>query len=1032
MTSQGGDSGGGVIYNYDELISYDSVVYTMPATPETPYYTHLLQASDGNLYGMTEAGGSAGSGALFKYCTSGVLTILVNFTGAANGNTPRGSLIQASDGNLYGMTLGGGSLFLGTLFKCTTSGTLTTLVTFTGAANGSYPFGSLVQASDGNLYGMTSQGGSSGLGTLFRCSTSGVLTTLVNFSGSANGSNPNGSLIEGTDGNLYGMTKSAGSHGFGTIFKCTTSGTLTTLVNFNDTNGANPLGTLIQAADGNLYGMTYGGGVSGLGTIIKCTTTGTLSILVNFNDTNGAHPYGSLMQASDGNLYGMATQGDSSGNGALFKCTTAGILTNLVDFNGADNGANPGGSLIQDTDGNLYGMTYEGGESGNGTIFKCTTSGVLTTLVVFGVTSIGYNPGGSLIQAKDGNLYGLTYGGGSSGYDGTVFTYNTRTNALSVLVNFNDTNGASPYGSLMQASDGNLYGMTNYGGTSSLSNNSGGSAGLGTIFKCTTTGTLTTLVNFNDTNGAWPFGSLIQATDGNLYGLTYQGGTSDSGTLFKCTTSGTLTTLVNFNNANGANPFGSLIQASDGNLYGMTLYGGSSNDGTIFTYNISSGTLTTLVTFNGTNGSNPFGSLIQALDGNLYGTTEGGGSADKGTLFKCTTSGTLTTLVTFNGANGANPSGSLIQASDSNFYGYTLEGGSSGRGIVFKYTPSGTFSTLIEFNDSVNGANPQYGNLLEVMSVSIAEICGDTSLAANVRGAESPFTYSWSNGATTSGIKVATAGTYSVSVTDARGINVSSGIIYSGPLSVKTGSGIATCNGNSVALSATGSGGTGNITYTWMPGGLTGASPGISPSATTTYTVTAVDAGGCTSTAYQAVTVTQSPVININGTSDIIQGSSDTLIAGGACSYSWASIGTTSDSVIVSPTSTTTYTVSGSCNGCSSVDTFTVHVKVITGINSISSPGSVLVYPNPGNGKFIIEIDNGQLTTDNEETEIDIYNLIGEKVASSNSSKGGGFYSLPSGGEGWAIDLSAQPAGMYFVKVEANKKTETVKFVKLQ
>jgi uncharacterized repeat protein (TIGR03803 family) len=1023
LISEGGDSGGGVVFNYDKLTSYDSVVHSLPTTPEDPFYTHFIQCTDGNLYGMAEAGGLSGIGAVIKLNpTTGALTTLVNFNGPGNGSLPYGSLIQANDGNLYGLTFGGGSSDLGTLFKCTTTGTLTTLVTFIGS-NGGYPSGSLIQASDGNLYGMTEIGGASSLGTLFKCTTSGTLTTLINFSG-ANGSSPQGSLIQATDGNLYGMTESGGSSDSGTIFSCTTSGTLNTIVNFTGTaNGANPYGDLLQASDGNLYGMTEAGGTSDSGTLFTCTTTGTLTTLVNFSGAaNGANPFGNLIQATDGNLYGTTDAGGTSDDGTIFSCTTSGTLTTLVNFAGAANGSNPEGSLFQATDGNLYGMTNQGGSSGNGTIFRCTTTGTLSTLIIFGVTVVGTNPEGSPIQALDGNIYAMTYGGGITGYDGTIFSINNNTGAISVLLNFNDTNGANPYGSLLQASDSNFYGMTNMGGTSSLSNTDGGAAGFGTIFKLTKTGAFTTLVNFNNSNGANPFGTLIQASDGNFYGLTYLGGTSHDGTLFKCTPTGTITTLVNFSGANGKYPFGSLIQASDGNLYGMTAAGGTSNDGILFRYTLS-GTFTRLVNFNGSgNGSNPLGQLVQATDGNLYGLTQQGGTYGYGTFFKCTTSGTLTTLVIFNFANGATPSGSPIQASDSNIYGMTQSGGSLGLGTVFKYTLSGTFSTLVNLNGIPQGNGPQYGNLLEVMSVSISDTThcnGNSTLVANVRGERNPCTYVWSTGATSSTISVTSSGTYSVAVTDARGITVDASIfvpVYI-PISVTTGSTITICAGKSANLSASGNGGTGTIMYNWLPGNLSGAAPNVSPANTTTYTVIATDANGCIDSATQTIIIDPLPIITITGTSNISLGNSDTLKANGGISYMWTT-GSTSDTTIVKPLGNTTYTVTGTnSNGCSDTASFTVTVNP-TGINSLSQTNSLEIYPDPNDGLFELEINNYELGIN---TTVEVYNIIGEKIYNnqfviSNSKS--------------VINIGEEPMGMYFVKVISGNNVTVSKFVK--
>jgi uncharacterized repeat protein (TIGR03803 family) len=353
-------------------------------------------------------------------------TTLYSFTGGSSGGaTPYGGLIQASDGNFYGMTSAGGSSSDGTVFKLTTSGTFTLLHSFAGgSSDGAAPYGSLVQASDGNLYGMTHSGGPSGDGTVFKITTSGTLTVLHTFfNSSTDGAGPYGSLIQASDGNLYGMTYAGGSSGRGTVFKITTSGTLTLLYSFSGsgTDGANPYGSLIQASDGNLYGMTYVGG-SGDGTVFKLTTSGTFTLLHSFSSADGLYPVGSLVQASDGNLYGM-TPASSSGNGTVFKSTTSGTFTLLHTFAGSpSDGAYPYGDLMQASDGNLYGMTKQGGSTtspGLGAIFQVTTSGTVQVLSSLNSTS-GDNPQyGALVQASDGCLYGLASAGGSSS-DGSV------------------------------------------------------------------------------------------------------------------------------------------------------------------------------------------------------------------------------------------------------------------------------------------------------------------------------------------------------------------------------------------------------------------------------------------------------------------------------------------------------------------------------------------------------------------------------------------------------------------------------------
>ena len=246
----------------------------------------------------------------------------------------------------------------------------------------------------------------------------------------------------------------------------------------------------------------------------------------------------------------------------------------------------------------------------------------------------------------------------------------------------------------MQATDGNLYGTTSAGG---ISGNSG------TVFNMTLTNgfTLTPLISFNGNDGAYPYTGLVQATDGNFYGTTYNGGASGNcqngcGTVFKITRAGTLTTLHSFNGTDGSQPYGPLVQASDGNFYGTTYGGGASGNcqngcGTFFKIT-PYGTLTTLHSFSGTDGAHPSGALVQGTDASFYGTTSGGGSSSNcqngcGTVFEISQQNmqiTLITLHNFTGYDGAYPYGGLMQATDGNFYGTTYQEGAFCCGTVFR------------------------------------------------------------------------------------------------------------------------------------------------------------------------------------------------------------------------------------------------------------------------------------------------------------------------------------------------------------
>jgi uncharacterized repeat protein (TIGR03803 family) len=348
-------------------------------------------------------------------CSPGTVSILYSFYGGMDGGAPYGSLIQASNANLYGMTAGGGAYAGGTVFEFTPGGTESILYSFAGLTDGQGPDGSLVQGNDGSFYGMTETGGAGDGGTAFKITPAGAETVLHSFGSTiTDGRNPYGNLIQASDGNFYGLTNGGGASGDGTVFELTAAGTETVLHSFagGSNDGLGPYGSLIQATDGNLYGLTAAGGANNDGTVFKITLEGTEAALYSFagGTGDGAHPYGSLIQASDGNFYGMTSSGGAYGLGTVFKMTPAGIETILHSFAGtaADDGATPEGSLIQANDGNFYGMTEKGGAYISGAIFEITPTGTEAVLYSFpGAYGGEATPYGDLVQTSDGNLYGL-------------------------------------------------------------------------------------------------------------------------------------------------------------------------------------------------------------------------------------------------------------------------------------------------------------------------------------------------------------------------------------------------------------------------------------------------------------------------------------------------------------------------------------------------------------------------------------------------------------------------------------------------
>jgi uncharacterized repeat protein (TIGR03803 family) len=363
-----------------------------------------------------------------------------------NGAGPSSSLIQATDGNFYGITTGGGTYYSGTIFKITPAGVLTTLHNFQGA-DGATPLGALVQASNGNFYGTTSFGGStplcpSGCGSVFKMTAKGKLTTLHSFCSQgacADGNSPQAGMVQGTDGSFYGTTIVGGTSGYGTVFKISAAGKLKTLHSFDGTDGRQPASRLVQGMDGNFYGTAQYGGTYDAGSIFKISPKGKLKSLYSFcgqaGCPDGDLPLGELTQGLGGSFYGTTYIGGTNssdcggGCGTVYKITSAGALTTIYNFCAeakCADGYLPQAGLTLGTDGNLYGTNIGGGATGNGTIFQITPAGTLTTLHSF--DSISYSQG-VLIQSTSGPFYGTTVLGGVFGNCtdgcGTVFGLDT-------------------------------------------------------------------------------------------------------------------------------------------------------------------------------------------------------------------------------------------------------------------------------------------------------------------------------------------------------------------------------------------------------------------------------------------------------------------------------------------------------------------------------------------------------------------------------------------------------------------------------
>jgi uncharacterized repeat protein (TIGR03803 family) len=444
-------------YHMNPITIYSSFSVSLPA--EKPFDKSASQLPS-NRSGVRKLSGWKMGPAVFLIALAvsvvspaQTYSILVNFTGSATG--PQSFLAQGLDGNLYGTLYNNADP---TLYRTTTSGDLTVLATIETGVNDYLP--GLIQAPNGNLYGTTALGGPDAAGTVFEVTQAGTVTTLHDFSTHGDGGSFPGSLLLASDGNFYGITAGGGTSGYGTIFEITPAGQFRTVLTFNGANGG-AANSLIQGLDGTFYGTTYLGGTGHFGTIFKVTPGSTIATLHSFVNTDGAGPYGGLVQGTDGNFYGVTVYGGdltcdaATGCGTVFKVTPSGALTNLHNFEITD-GSNPYTALIQATDGNFYGTTYFGGGiPKQGTVFQITPAGALTTLHVFNPNfGDGGNPTAALVQDTNGSLYGTTRFGGD--YGGIVYVLSVP--GLRPFVKTLPTSGN--VGSMVDILGSNLTGAT--------------------------------------------------------------------------------------------------------------------------------------------------------------------------------------------------------------------------------------------------------------------------------------------------------------------------------------------------------------------------------------------------------------------------------------------------------------------------------------------------------------------------------------------------------------------------------------------
>jgi uncharacterized repeat protein (TIGR03803 family) len=701
----------------------------------------------GNLYGTTYNGGANNLGALFEIVRgSDSITLLASFATYANG--PSGNMVIDGSGNLYGTTRGGSGN--GEIFELPHGSTTIQLVGLnlpgTGyTQNGVSPEGGLVMDSAGNLYGTAESGGYSGYGSVFELPQgSTAINVLASFNGTSQGGNPVGGLVLDGNGNLYGTT----SAGNGTVFELAKgSSTITTLAAFglDGNTGSEPHAGLLMDAAGNLYGTTSSSSAVD-GTVFELprgsstiTTIATLNGPLAGVGGYGSDPEGGVVMDSAGNLFGTTCSGGDFDSGSVYEIAKGSSTAAAVFLFTPMSGRSPYSSLTIDGRGNIFGTadmsdTYIatiGTADTLGTVFEIP-HGVSTAspLVSFyNDPNIGGYPDGPVLEDKSGNLYGWTQGD-NAGAPSSIFKISSGSSTITRIASV-----FGPPTGLALDTNGDLFGTTLYAG----------------IFEIPAGATqATTLAPLSN---KFPSGNIVVDTHGNVFGAT-QAQNGANGTIYELPAgASTVSILATFNGANGAVPIGGIIFDNSGDIFGTTSSGGANGDGTIFELPHGSSTIMTLASFNGTNGSDSQAPLLLDASGNLYGTCTKGGAFNDGTVFELPSGGSaITTLVSFDGANGSNPYGGLIFDGHGNLYGTTEGGGINGWGTVFELSPelmndvinatSGTNQIAIRQDPdghnvdwTVNGGTP-----------SLLPIDDPNGLTINGNGGNDTITLDYTNG----------------------------------------------------------------------------------------------------------------------------------------------------------------------------------------------------------------------------------------------------------------------------------------------
>jgi uncharacterized repeat protein (TIGR03803 family) len=964
VTSEGGNSNLGTIYQYDVNTQTQTVLYNNTRTKGKNGVAALTEGGNGKLYGVTTADGSSVGSIIYEVDpNTNIYTAKYNLTGGNNGLNLISKLVLYNN-EFYGVAGGGPNLVTfnitqygaGVIFKWNPITNVYTKLADFDQTLGGLPVGDIILYNN-KMYGVTYYGGTSSNGTIYEFNpATNVITKQYDFASSSL-LNPGGGLYQ-MGGNFYGITNNGGINNLGTIYEWNPSTTAFNIRYSFDVTGGNVSEGSFTEYNSNLYCLTSLGGALGLGTLLEFNPVSyTTNKLIDFGGLNGGAPAGNILIYNN-ELYGATKLNGVNGFGTIFKYnTTSTLLTKLYDFTGL-NGSNPYSNLALYSN-KFYATTYTGGTANGGVVYSFDPSNNAFLKIEDLDGTDGAANVGSL-NFYNGKFYGIDSLGGEFS-KGVIYEFEPQNATFTKLYSFDGTtNGDRPNGELYLY-NGKFYGTTKAGGSNSI----------GILYEFDpTTNTFTKRIDFTTSIGSRPVGGLAEF-GGKLYGCANLGGTQGKGTIFEYNVStNSAIVKVNLTTINGANPYTGMVLFSGNNkMYGVTENGGqlAGVSGVLFEYNPSTNAYVARINFNTATGlGNKPTQALSVYNGKIYGATRNAGTSGLGTVFKYDPLVSLTTatkIIDNTIVNGTKPN-SIIGLNGELHLSYD-NGGSGGLGSILSIdTITNAINTTINFNTS-NGAYPIGGQLYPLnlnYKPVFSNIPASNNGCNNINGesiftitdAENdPLTFTFASSNTSlipnANLSITNLGgnSYKLIYTPIAGQTGSSNVsitvddgfggittdtisvnVFAAPTVNATASANAICIGNSVTLS-----GSGASSYAWT-NGITDLTA-FSPINTATYIVTGTDANGCTDTAQATVIVNALPIINITPSAlAVCIGASVTLSSNGVLNPTWDN--GVSEGIAFTPSASTTYTVSGSdANGCNNSNSITITVNALPPAPSI-------------------------------------------------------------------------------------------------